>query len=190
MQKLLFSLGGAPWMNLINTVYTSDKQTVDTLDDVDATREWLIENALLRTHDSFQHQTNAEDDFLIQHLTSLRTLCTTILTDLLEKGSLSSSSKKLMKEYVKDVQLDLSLGEKISLLYEGTTLPHHLTYKIVESILSTVDKVAPTRIRNCEHHDCQLYFIDTSKSGKRRWCSMELCGNRQKAAEFYARKKK
>ena len=41
------------------------------------------------------------------------------------------------------------------------------------------------RVRKCEH--CVLHFHDTSKKGTRRWCSMQLCGNRLKVAAYAAR---
>ena len=41
----------------------------------------------------------------------------------------------------------------------------------------------------CRHaaEDCGWLFLDTSRSGRRRWCSMQSCGNRAKARRFYAR---
>lgn len=42
-------------------------------------------------------------------------------------------------------------------------------------------------VRNCEGPSCTLYFLDVSKNHKRRWCSMEVCGNRAKAAAFRKR---
>jgi predicted RNA-binding Zn ribbon-like protein len=39
-------------------------------------------------------------------------------------------------------------------------------------------------IKQCEHPDCILWFYDRTKARKRRWCSMALCGNRYKAAQF------
>lgn len=39
-------------------------------------------------------------------------------------------------------------------------------------------------VRKCESPDCSLMFYDRTKSHKRRWCSMALCGNRHKVAEF------
>ena len=42
-------------------------------------------------------------------------------------------------------------------------------------------------IRKCEDPKCILWFHDTSKNRSRRWCSMELCGNRAKAAAFRER---
>ncbi len=43
-------------------------------------------------------------------------------------------------------------------------------------------------VRTCEHPECVLWFYDRTKGHKRRWCSMALCGNRHKVAEFRKRK--
>jgi predicted RNA-binding Zn ribbon-like protein len=43
------------------------------------------------------------------------------------------------------------------------------------------------RIRECGADDCALLFVDASRPGRRRWCSMEACGNRAKAAAFRRR---
>jgi predicted RNA-binding Zn ribbon-like protein len=42
-------------------------------------------------------------------------------------------------------------------------------------------------IRKCENPKCILWFYDSSKNHSRRWCSMELCGNRAKVAAFRER---
>ncbi|WP_327678541.1 CGNR zinc finger domain-containing protein [Kitasatospora sp. NBC_00458] len=44
------------------------------------------------------------------------------------------------------------------------------------------------RIRECGGHDCYLIFVDTSRPGRRRWCSMERCGNRHKVRALRARR--
>ncbi|MFJ8072452.1 CGNR zinc finger domain-containing protein [Streptomyces sp. NPDC096176] len=43
------------------------------------------------------------------------------------------------------------------------------------------------RVRECCSHDCQLLFVDTSRPGRRRWCAMERCGNRNKVRAHRAR---
>ncbi|WP_411080049.1 CGNR zinc finger domain-containing protein [Streptomyces sp. cmx-18-6] len=43
------------------------------------------------------------------------------------------------------------------------------------------------RVRTCGADDCRLLFVDTSRPGKRRWCSMERCGNRHKVRAHRAR---
>jgi predicted RNA-binding Zn ribbon-like protein len=45
------------------------------------------------------------------------------------------------------------------------------------------------RVRQCANPACQWLFLDDSKSGNRRWCSMSACGNRAKAHRHYLRQK-
>lgn len=42
------------------------------------------------------------------------------------------------------------------------------------------------RLKRCANSDCVLLFID--ESGRRKWCSMKICGNRKKVAKFQHRK--
>lgn len=44
-----------------------------------------------------------------------------------------------------------------------------------------------SRIRKCGN--CVLHFHDTRKKGTRRWCSMQLCGNRLKVAAYAGRQR-
>ncbi|WP_435881605.1 CGNR zinc finger domain-containing protein [Streptomyces anthocyanicus] len=44
------------------------------------------------------------------------------------------------------------------------------------------------RIRECGAHNCFLLFVDTSRPGRRRWCAMEHCGNREKVRAHRARR--
>ena len=47
----------------------------------------------------------------------------------------------------------------------------------------------PGRVRECANDKCLWLFLDESKNGTRRWCSMSACGNRAKAHRHYARVK-
>jgi predicted RNA-binding Zn ribbon-like protein len=44
-------------------------------------------------------------------------------------------------------------------------------------------------IRQCQSPGCTHFFVDTSRSGERRWCSMAACGNKAKVAAFRRRKR-
>ncbi|HVQ86892.1 MAG TPA: ABATE domain-containing protein [Actinomycetes bacterium] len=46
------------------------------------------------------------------------------------------------------------------------------------------------RVRACpvESGGCGWLFLDTSRSGNRRWCDMRTCGNRAKVRAHYSRK--
>jgi predicted RNA-binding Zn ribbon-like protein len=42
-------------------------------------------------------------------------------------------------------------------------------------------------LKKCANPDCRLLFYDDSRTHRRRWCSMALCGNRSKVAAFARR---
>lgn len=41
------------------------------------------------------------------------------------------------------------------------------------------------KVRRCANPECLYLFLDDSRAGKRRWCSMSSCGNRAKARRHY-----
>jgi predicted RNA-binding Zn ribbon-like protein len=43
------------------------------------------------------------------------------------------------------------------------------------------------RVRECADPQCRMLFVDTSRGGRRRWCSMARCGNRAKVRAHAAR---
>ena len=45
------------------------------------------------------------------------------------------------------------------------------------------------KLRECSNDKCLWLFLDDSKNGTRRWCSMQACGNRAKAHRHYLRQK-
>jgi predicted RNA-binding Zn ribbon-like protein len=45
------------------------------------------------------------------------------------------------------------------------------------------------RIRECANPRCILLFVDTSRPGKRRWCSMDACGNIAKTRRYRRQRK-
>jgi predicted RNA-binding Zn ribbon-like protein len=44
-------------------------------------------------------------------------------------------------------------------------------------------------VRACDNLECRWLFLDTSKSHRRRWCDMRICGNRMKARRFKAQRR-
>jgi predicted RNA-binding Zn ribbon-like protein len=53
---------------------------------------------------------------------------------------------------------------------------------------SAVDLLASRdRIKECPGEDCGWVFLDTSRNGTRRWCSMASCGARAKMRRYRSR---
>jgi predicted RNA-binding Zn ribbon-like protein len=49
------------------------------------------------------------------------------------------------------------------------------------------DPVAWATVRECEGDNCPLVYVDTSRGRRRRWCSSEVCGNRERVARHRRR---
>lgn len=49
------------------------------------------------------------------------------------------------------------------------------------------DPAARARLRQCEGDNCPIVYLDTSRGRRRRWCSSEVCGNRERVARHRRR---
>ncbi|MGW1592945.1 CGNR zinc finger domain-containing protein [Streptomyces sp. NPDC002343] len=49
------------------------------------------------------------------------------------------------------------------------------------------DPVARASLRRCAGDACPLVYLDTSRGRRRRWCSSEVCGNRERVARHRRR---
>jgi predicted RNA-binding Zn ribbon-like protein len=89
--------------------------------------------------------------------------------------------------------INAAVGEPPRPQIDVATLERHWSAPITGSQLmalaarEAIDLVGSTRLRQCAGDNCALLFLDTSRPGKRRWCSMERCGNRNKVREFRSR---
>jgi len=58
---------------------------------------------------------------------------------------------------------------------------------IARDAIDLISGPLATRVRECAAEDCALLFVDTSPPGRRRWCSMDGCGNRAKTSAYRRR---
>lgn len=64
-----------------------------------------------------------------------------------------------------------------------------ILWPVVKSAADLLMSDDLARLRECAGRDCSRLFLDQSRNGSRRWCSMEGCGNRAKVRRFYRRSK-
>ena len=57
-----------------------------------------------------------------------------------------------------------------------------LLLPIAQAIAELVSTADFAEVKHCEGPSCVLHFLDTTRGGRRRWCSMAVCGNRAKQA--------
>ena len=74
----------------------------------------------------------------------------------------------------------------------GFALTSDPSRSIADPILAPVVRAAADlltsdalhRVRACADPSCAWLFLDTTRSGTRRWCTMQSCGNRSKVRRF------
>ena len=94
---------------------------------------------------------------------------------------------RLMAEHPMRTRLIGNGDERLPELYFPVQNPEDLFAPLAQSAAMLFTSVDRMRVRKCGQ--CVLHFLDTSKKGTRRWCSMQLCGNRLKVAAYAQRKR-
>jgi predicted RNA-binding Zn ribbon-like protein len=65
--------------------------------------------------------------------------------------------------------------------------PDQLLWPLVDAAVDLLTSADLARLRQCAGNNCTWMFLDGSKNRSRRWCSMDVCGNRAKSQRHYAR---
>ncbi|MGE5244140.1 MAG: CGNR zinc finger domain-containing protein [Betaproteobacteria bacterium] len=58
---------------------------------------------------------------------------------------------------------------------------------VIRAAIELLTAPAMNRVRVCGDPACGWLFLDTTRSGTRRWCDMQTCGNRAKVRRFRRR---
>lgn len=70
---------------------------------------------------------------------------------------------------------------------EGSADLSSVLWPIVQSAADVLTQARLDRIKCCPGVNCGWLFLDITKNGKRRWCDMATCGNREKSRLHYRR---
>ncbi|CAM5691805.1 CGNR zinc finger domain-containing protein [Streptomyces fumanus] len=62
-----------------------------------------------------------------------------------------------------------------------------LTARIATAVAEALVADTWTRLKACEAGDCLWAYYDRSPAGRRRWCSMQVCGARAKMRRYRAK---
>ena len=188
-------VGNRPILDLVNTRPILAEGPTELLPDFHALERWLIASGTVTSPKvknrlrTWRHSPQAES-FRKQLLAFRERLREAILR--IEAGSSPSD------DFVKDLNTRLLRHPLHSTLHrvDGHLVrkplfdPHEpadLWAPIVNAAAELLSGSGTTRIRCCE--GCIVHFFDTSKKGSRRWCSMNICGNKVKVAAYQRRKR-
>jgi predicted RNA-binding Zn ribbon-like protein len=84
-------------------------------------------------------------------------------------------------------QVEMKGNKFVSRHHTLSESARHPLVPVAESAVWLLEQGDTSLLRQCENPECVLFFYDTTKNKRRRWCSMDACGSRAKAAAYYRR---
>jgi predicted RNA-binding Zn ribbon-like protein len=97
-------------------------------------------------------------------------------------GRPSESDLRLVNEWARSPVAAPQIGPDFARVSAGPDPVTGALARIARESVELVTGPDLARVRTCA--GCTLLFIDRSRPGTRRWCSMERCGNRNKTAHY------
>jgi predicted RNA-binding Zn ribbon-like protein len=97
---------------------------------------------------------------------------------------------KLVNEWARQPTPSPQLTPTMSVALTGPDPCRAALATLACAAIELIASPAISQIRNCANPACSLMFIDHSRPGRRRWCSMERCGNRAKTARYRQRRRR
>jgi predicted RNA-binding Zn ribbon-like protein len=178
--------GDHPALDLLNTVAQQHGDSLDLWQsDADVLR-WFARQQLL---DEAEASAPLKSGALLAAARTLRDIAREALAQrkanvTVDLGPLNAFLAQAQRrlELVVNGQGELAAIER----YESGTAAQRLG-RLTESVAQLLVTGDFDLVRKCEHPDCTLCFYDRTKSHRRRWCSMAVCGNRHKVASFRRR---
>ena len=183
-------------LDFLNTRPVQDGEPMELLPDFSALLRWLQAAQLLSARDVENLQQKWGRSARAQRtVEAVRELRERLRKEILawERGGAVHQTtidqlNRLMADHPMRTRLKASGSASSTELWFEPCQPEDLLAPLAHSTATFFANVDRARVRKCDQ--CVLHFHDTSKKGTRRWCSMQLCGNRIKVAAYAARQRK
>jgi len=193
-----FSLiGNNLFLDFVNTQKVRDGQAFETLESCADFVAWTVAVRLLEIEQAEVLLEKWSDEIStnksLQETVKFRNLLRELAENIADRKEVSDETIKVINTRLKKQSgfTEIEKGENgfEKRFHFDLSEPAKLLQPIAESAADFLCYANFEYLRKCESSSCVLYFYDTTKNHKRRWCSMKACGNQAKAAAFYKRKK-
>lgn len=178
-------LGDHPALDFLNTLVAMDGARTDLLQSDGAVVQWLGQSGMLPE----SHVAKAAQEGLLEEARALRE---TIRAVVVQRKSGGRVNPKPLNTYLREAdsypQLGADSAGHVTLIRRrNLDTPRQVLSRLAESAAELLATVDFELVRKCEDAECVLWFLDKTKSHRRRWCSMAICGNRNKVRAFRER---
>ena len=188
-------LGNHLALDFLNTCPVQNGEATELLPDFDALMRWFQAAGLLSSRGAAslrrQWGGSARAQHVVEAMRELRGTLRKEVSTWERGGAIDRAAidelNRLMAEHPMLTRLKAAGSASTMELWFDLRRPENLLAPLAQSAATLFSDVDRNRVRKCTQ--CVLHFYDTSKKGTRRWCSMQLCGNRLKVAAYAARQR-
>jgi len=188
-------LGNHLALDFLNTCPVQNGEAVELLPDFDALLRWFQAADLLSSPEAANLRQlwgeSARAQLVVEAVRELRERLRKEVLARERGGTVHRAAldelNHLMAEHPMLNRLKAGGNASTTELWFDPRQPENLFAPLAHSAAMLFANADRNRVRKCGQ--CVLHFYDTSKKGTRRWCSMQLCGNRLKVAAYAARRR-
>lgn len=185
-------------LDFINTEIIENNEPRDLLKKPQDFIAWAVATKLIEIPQSKNLRKEmtgkSESDIYFRRIKNFRAILRESVERLTQGRKIKTAAIKAINAELRENSVfpEISPTSKgfVKLFRTNITEPFQLLAPVAESAADLLCYGNPAYLKKCENSACVLYFYDTSKNHKRRWCSMSGCGNRAKASAFYYRQRK
>jgi len=187
-------LGGAPALDLANTLHWRDGNAADFIPDYEALLDFCIPARLLSKEDASALKRLAADQpdvarhahgELLRLRGALKAWLAVSARNLNHGVAPKHAAVDEIRAAVTRAGGTAGLGEILNSVPASASEAVYLPLRRSAAAAAMLVMFPPANdIRQCEADHCGGFFVDDSRSKPRRWCSMDGCGNRAKAARY------
>jgi predicted RNA-binding Zn ribbon-like protein len=178
-------VGDHPAMDMLNTIVRLEGRVVDVWQSDGDVLAWLVRMDLTEAKTVSQFRRGA----LLAAGRRLRDVVRVLVVARKAKKRLDLSPlNDFLAKGRSHGELTATKAGGLSVVRQyDTATPEALLAPLAEAVADFLATADFHLVRPCEGPECVLWFYDRTKAHRRRWCSMEACGNRNKVARFRAR---
>ncbi len=177
-------------MDLVNTEVIKRGVRHDLLKSTDDLKLWIKTMTCAKALDPMQLSLEVDEEWTTNDLEKIRSFRAVLRTNFEHIAAGNSPDEdwiEELEERIRNTPFSYKLVADQLLPFPLGTPGDSLLSLVAFDALQLLSGEKFRHIRRCENPDCVLLFWDST--GRRKWCSMKICGNRTKVARFQSRRK-
>lgn len=172
-------------LNFCNTIILKQGKRVDLFPTVDSFKLWL--EIPIDKNENYNRQLSAmysclDIDIELEEIKILREEITNLLVKIINNTDAIDDIKITIESFTRNSPFTIIFIGNNPIMIPVEKGIKGMKTLLFLSLSSLIQSEETKKLVKCANKECRLFFIN--QSGRRKWCSMKLCGNRNKVEKY------